>query len=163
MERRRPGQRCQSQILTVAAALTESYNDVHLDTSQGLVAASSDAVNHRRSKCERQSWNCSPALGESAVRIHWPHSVSGWRKWCGSRARGGAFVWALCVDTSLKSLWLFGSCVRTHFLSRWDVASWAGWVSPALRLDAMLSPPVMFPYFLHSLCLSVWMRLSLYT
>lgn len=163
MERRRPGQRCQSQILTVAAALTESYSDVHLDASQGLAAASSDVVNHRRPKWRRQSRNCCPALQQSAVRTHWPHSVSSWRKWCGSHARGGAFVWGLCVDTSLKSLWLFGSCVRTHFLSCWDLASWAGWVSPALRLDAMLSPSVMFPYFPRALCLAVWMRLSLYT
>lgn len=41
MERRWPGQRCHSQTLTVAAALTESRNHVRLGASQGLAAASS--------------------------------------------------------------------------------------------------------------------------
>lgn len=49
--------------------LTESYNDVHLDASQGLVTASSDGVNHRCSECRKAKLKQFPALRKSAVRI----------------------------------------------------------------------------------------------
>lgn len=68
------------------------------------------------------------------------------------------FVWAQCVDTSLKSLWLFGSCVRSRFFS-------AGIWPTELDESVLLSDwtPCLFFFFLLTLSFSqcVWMCMCL--
>lgn len=62
------------------------------------------------------------------------------------------FVWVQCVDTSLKSLWLFGSCVHSRFFS-------AGIRPTELDESFLLSDwtpcLLFFFFFFYSHCLSV--------
>lgn len=102
----------------------------------------------------RQSWNWSSggAGGSSrSLRFTFTGRIQSIvdENGVGAVREEAPFVWVQCVDTSLKSLWLFGSCVHSRFFS-------AGIRPAELDESVLLSDwtPCLF-FFFYSHCLSV--------